>query len=174
MQIDPAKLVEARLARAMSQEGAAIAADLSTRTIQRIEAGQPASLESTKALLTIFGADIIHEPFAPAQTPGRSPWQAVGSQIRTASRRTAVMGFAGLRLLFVVNLVLVALLKPILPDHTGLWVGDRGFAIGVMNQPPQTASEVLGYAIIPVVLLAAAAVLLSFGRLRRRMWRALV
>jgi transcriptional regulator with XRE-family HTH domain len=162
LQIDPTKLVEARLARAMSQEEAAIATDLSARTIQRIEAGHPASLESTKALLTIFGTDIIHDPEAAAASVPASPWRAVGGQIAGASRRTAVLGFAGIRLLFVANFILVALAKPFLPEQTGLWVGGEGFVIGTMSQPPVTAPEVLGYWIIPLMLLAAAALLPSY------------
>ncbi len=174
LQIDPTKLVEARLARAMSQEEAAIATDLSARTIQRIEAGQPASLESTKALLTIFGADIIFDPEAAAAAMPASPWRAVGRQIAGVSRWSAVMGFAGLRLLFVANFVLVALAKPFLPGQTGLWIGGEGFVIGTMSEPPLSVPEVLGYWIMPLMLLAAALLLLSFAGLRGRARQALL
>ncbi len=168
MQIDPTKLVEARLARAMSQEEAAIAADLSARTIQRIEAGHPASLESTKALLTIFGADIIHDPLAVAGRAPQSPWLAVGSQISVASRQSASWGFDALRLLFVINFLLVALAKLFVPDQTGLFTNRDGFAVGLFKQQPVGATELLGYWIMPVMVLAAAAVLFSIGRIRKQ------
>ncbi len=173
MQIDPTKLVEARLARAMSQEEAAIAADLSSRTIQRIEAGYPASLESTKALLTIFGADIIHDPEAPVAPAAVSPWKEVGLKIGSVSRRSVGIGFAGLRLLFVANFVLIAFAKPFMPGQTGMWVSAKGFIIGTLSQPPAAAPEVLGYWIIPLMLVAAAALLMSFSGLRRRVFQTL-
>ena len=174
MQIDPTKLVEARLARAMSQEEAAIAADLSARTIQRIEAGHAASLESTKALLTTFGAEIIHDPLADTTTAAPSPWTAVRSQIGRASRQSASWGFDALRLLFVANFLLVALAKPFVPNQAGLFVGGDGFAVGLFKQQPVGANELLGYWIMPAMVLAAVAVALSIGRVRKlaRHWGA--
>lgn len=171
MQIDPAKLQQARLARAMSQEEAAIATDLSARTIQRIEAGHPAALESTKALLTIFGADIICDPQAVIAGAAISPWAAVGSQLGSASLRSAKFGFAALRWLFVANFVLVACAKLIAPDQTGLFVGSKGFIIGAIRQPPVGVPELLGYWIIPAMLLAALGLALSFGKIRRPLWQ---
>lgn len=168
MQIDATRLVEARLARAMSQEEAAIAADLSARTIQRIEAGHPASLESTKALLTTFGVGIIHDPLADTASALASPWHHVAAQIGRASRRSASWGFDGLRLLFVMNFVLIALAKPFVPDQTGLFVDDDGFVVGLLNHQPAGTSEMLGYWIIPAMLLVAIALLLSIGRIRRQ------
>lgn len=167
MQIDPAKLVEARMGRAMSQEEAAIATDLSARTIQRIEAGYPASLESTKALLTIFGADIIHDPDQPALADQASPWRQVATQIGWTARRSAGWSFDGLRFLFVANFILIALLKPFLPQQTGLFVGDGGFVVGVLSERPASVEEILGYWISPLMLLAAIALLASIGRVRQ-------
>lgn len=167
MQIDPVKLAEARLARAMSQEEAAIATDLSARTIQRIEAGHPASLESTKALLTIFGADIIHDPQAQAAAVTQSPWRQVGAQIASATRRSASLSFEGLRWLLAVEFALVAAAKFLIPGQTGLFVDNDGFAIGVFKSVPIGAPEMLGYWISPLMLLAAAMLLLTIGRVRR-------
>lgn len=167
MQIDPNKLVEARLSRAMSQEEAAIASDLSARTIQRIEAGHPASLESTKALLTIFGADIIHDPDQPAISDQASPWRQVATRIGWTARRSAGWSFDGLRFLFVLNFFLVAIAKPFLPQQTGLFVGDRGFLVGVLAERPAATEEVLGYWISPLMVLAAVALLASIDRVRQ-------
>lgn len=167
MQIDPRKLVEARLARAMSQEEAAIATDLSGRTIQRIEAGQPASLESTKALLTVFGVDIICDPEPAPVSAQPSPWPAALADLKQQSRHWANLGFGGFRLLFVVNFVLVALAKLAIPQQTGLFMDTDGFAIGTFRRVPTGAPEVLGYWIIPVMLIAASLVAFSFGAVRR-------
>ena len=167
MQIDPARLVAARLARAMSQEEAAIATDLSARTIQRIEAGHAASLESTKALLTIFGADIIHDPQADAAMLPQSPWRQIGAQLARVSRLSASYGFDALRLLLVVQFAIVALAKLVVPGQTGLFVDGDGFAIGLFSNPPVGASELLGLWITPLMLLAAAALAFTFAPVRR-------
>ena len=55
MKIDRALLKELRLQRALSQEELAIAAGLSARTVQRMEAEGTASLESQKAVAAVFG-----------------------------------------------------------------------------------------------------------------------
>lgn len=47
-----------RLQRGWSQQQLAEASGLSARTIQRIEAGQPASLESLKCLAAVFEVDL--------------------------------------------------------------------------------------------------------------------
>ena len=166
MQIDRKKLVEARLARAMSQEEAAIASDLSARTIQRIEAGHPASLESTKALLTIFGADILHDPAVAAPQSRSSPWQSVTSQIAQSARLSASLGYDGLRMVFAVVFVVIAVAKPFLPGQTGLFVRGDFYVFGLLKRPPAGSHEVLGYWIVPLIIVAAGSVLLSVGRLR--------
>ena len=53
-----------RLQRGWSQEQLAEASGLSVRTIQRLERGQPGSLESTKALAAVFEIDLsrLKEP----------------------------------------------------------------------------------------------------------------
>ncbi|WP_295634979.1 helix-turn-helix transcriptional regulator [Novosphingobium sp.] len=166
MQIDPSKLVEARLARSMSQEEAAIASDLSARTIQRIEAGHAASLESTKALLTIFGANIIHDPTVATPEALNSPWQSLASQIRRTSRLSASLGFDSLRILFAVTFIVIAVAKPLVPRQTGLFVRGEFYDLGLLKHPPAGSHEVLGYWIMPLMVVAAAAILVSIGRLR--------
>lgn len=53
-----------RLQRGWSQEQLSEVSGLSTRTIQRLERGQPASLESLKALASVFEIDLkdLQEP----------------------------------------------------------------------------------------------------------------
>lgn len=58
-----------RLKRGWSQEHLATLTDLNVRTIQRIERGQPASLESRKSLAAVFAVDLStfdYEPEEPA------------------------------------------------------------------------------------------------------------
>ena len=59
--------------------------------------------------------------------------------------------------------VLVALLKPLFPHHTGMWLGGpEGFTMGVQFFPPgPPAHEVLGTTIIPLCLAIGAAFLLG-------------
>lgn len=57
-----------RLERAWSQEQLAEIAGLSVRTIQRLEQGQPASLETTKALAASF--DVPASRFQPDKSEG--------------------------------------------------------------------------------------------------------
>lgn len=167
MQIDPAKLVEARLARVMSQEEVAIAADLSSRTIQRIEAGHVASLESTKALLTVFGADIIYDPAAAVPQDFASPWRSLASQIAHGVHIAASYGFDGLRLFFAAVFVLVAAAKPLVPDQTGLFIRGDSYALGWLSRPPAGSQEVLGYWIMPLMFAVAVAAIVSVGRVRQ-------
>ena len=166
MQIDPTKLIEARLARAMSQEEVAIACDLSTRTIQRIEAGHTASLESTKALLTTFGADIIHDPEVPAPQKLQSSWQSMAVQISSKFRSSVGFCFDGLRIALAAVLILIAAAKPFVPDQTGLFVGGDFASLGLLSGPPAGSQEILGFWITPIMIVAGGAVLMSMRRLR--------
>lgn len=166
MQIDPTKLIEARLARAMSQEEVAIACDLSARTIQRIEAGHTASLESTKALLTTFGANIIHDPAVITSRQPESPWQLADLQITRNFRTSASFCFDGLRIAFAAVFMLIAAAKPFVPSQTGLFVGRDFRGLGLLSGPPAGSHEILGYWITPLMIVAAGAVLMSVGRLR--------
>ncbi len=64
MKIDTELVLELRKAQSWSQEELAIAAGLNLRTVQRIETGGPASLQSKKALASAFNievADLDHK-----------------------------------------------------------------------------------------------------------------
>jgi transcriptional regulator with XRE-family HTH domain len=167
MQIDPRKLVDARLARALSQEELAIASDLSSRTIQRIEAGHVASLESTKALLAVFGPDIIHDPMERPETQLRRTLRWTPSHLGRRTVTSASYGLDGLRLLFAAVFVLVAVAKPFMPGETGLFVDGNTYTIGWLMQAPAGSQEVLGYWITPLMMVMAATLLLTIGRVRR-------
>lgn len=99
-----------RLQRGWSQEQLAEASGLSVRTIQRLEGGQPGSLESTKALAAVFDIDLsrLQEPAMDAQTPDVRPDEAIAlAHVRKVkgfyihlSRYVIIIG-----LLAVINLV---------------------------------------------------------------------
>ncbi|RBP47113.1 helix-turn-helix domain-containing protein [Arenicella xantha] len=57
-----------RLQRGWSQEHLATLTDLNVRTIQRIERGQPASLESRKSLAAVFAVDLATFDSEPLET----------------------------------------------------------------------------------------------------------
>jgi len=61
-----------RLQRGWSQEQLAEVSGLSVRTIQRLERGQPGSLESLKALAAVFETDINRLKEAVEAIPSRS------------------------------------------------------------------------------------------------------
>lgn len=179
MQIDPSKLVQARMGRAMSQEEVAIATDLSARTIQRIEAGHRASLESTKALLSLFNLEILGDPdecLAVAELP-TTPlvnFPRLGRHMASS----AAIGWAGLRILFVLTFLGVAIGKILSPSHAGMWMDDGHrslFAYGYGTMDPATVGihEVLGLWFIPINILLALGLALTFGRFRSvmRSWR---
>jgi hypothetical protein len=77
--------------------------------------------------------------------------------------------------------LLLALLKPIFPRHTGLWVGpgvfDLSFRMGFSpGFPPSSVHEVLGWWIIPVCLVMGSLTLAVTTKLvqflmKRHQWR---
>lgn len=92
--------------------------------------------------------------------------------------RLATKGVFGILVFFVGmigyaiggGLVLTALVKPILPANTGLWVRDGQFAnSGVLFPPPAPpAHEVLGFLYIPFALvLGSLTLFLTMGFIRR-------
>ena len=105
-----------RLQRGWSQEQLAELSGLSARTIQRLERGQPASLETLKALGAAFDVDVstLKEPdMSPtAATPAAAPHAQAEEALAFAHVR-AVKGFyihaaqyaAVMLFLIVVNLV---------------------------------------------------------------------
>lgn len=166
MHISSLKLVDARLARAMSQEELAMACALSARTIQRIEAGHSASLESTKALLAVLGVDILDDPAPTDPQYPLLPWRQLGRQIAGRFRLVASLGFDGLRLVCAAALLVVAAAKLVVPGQAGWFVAPGRQVVGLVASPPPGAREVLGYGLIPVMLAAAMLMLLSMARVR--------
>ena len=55
---------------------------------------------------------------------------------------------------FALSFALVAVMKPILPQQVGLWWGKSAFVFGVIKLIPTGTTEMLGYWIIPMALVA--------------------
>lgn len=68
--------------------------------------------------------------------------------------RSLAAGFLGLFALtcYLCSIVFacMAVLKPIIPQNVGYWVGPHMFAFAIMDKAPPNTTDVLGYAIIPV------------------------
>lgn len=65
----------------------------------------------------------------------------------------AILGlFAVTFYLCVPAFAAMAVLKPILPQNVGLWWGPNLHAFAMLDHPPAGTQEVLGYALIPVVI----------------------
>jgi hypothetical protein len=87
-----------------------------------------------------------------------------------ATLRLATRGLSGILVFFMAvfgyvigaNLVLTALVKPMLPAHTGLWVNNGHFvAAGIDFLPPASGyHEVLGLWYIPIALIIGSLTLL--------------
>lgn len=109
--------------------------------------------------------------------------------ILRATLRWATTGFEGF-LVFLIALwgygmgvafILLALLKPFLPEYTGLWVGPDEFSFAVrmgatMKAPAPPVHEVLGWWLIPVCLVLGALSLAGTTKLiqfllRRFRWK---
>lgn len=81
-----------RLQRGWSQQQLAELAGLSTRTIQRLERGEAASVESLKALAAVFEVDFQSlQPQAPAQAgaPSESTMQTTAPTLASATEYPA-------------------------------------------------------------------------------------
>lgn len=166
MQISAKRLIDARQALAMSQEEAAIAAVLSSRTIQRIEAGYPASLESTKALVAVFGEEVLADPAAIGPPSATILLLQLGGLAAKRQRNIASYGFDGARLFPAAILMMLALAKPFQPGNIGLFIDKDAASMGWHSVPVASGEEILGLWIIPLMILLSLACVFSIGRLR--------
>lgn len=115
-----------------------------------------------------------------ALSSGSTP-RMMGAALKAIGRGVgsffAVLGLVTLYLTALV-FVVIAVLKPLMPEHTGLWVGDGLFLMGVVSEKTvagmgmageyANAREVLGYWIIPLSLVAGAVVYLLSNTMLRR------
>jgi uncharacterized membrane protein len=77
--------------------------------------------------------------------------------------------------LFGIGFILIAVLKPIFPNNTGLWIRDGGpVSFGTLSPAPTDAQLVGGYWVIPISLAIGLVILVATHRAARalvRRWR---
>jgi transcriptional regulator with XRE-family HTH domain len=120
-----------RLKRGWSQ--LADASGLSVRTIQRIEAGQPAATESLKCLAAVFEVDFA--TLNPGETMSTSPSALAESQEKEAFRYVRKLrGFYVHLFQYVfVNLGLLAINLIFMPRHLWVFWVIGGWGIGLLG-----------------------------------------
>lgn len=116
-----------------------------------------------------LGAGYLGRSMAATIRTSGSPWRVLAAVYRLAS--LSVGAFA----LFLVSLfgyatgaglIVTALLKPILPEQTGLWIHQKGgVSLGVVGGPHGANAELLGWWIIPIGLVAGTVLLVLTWRL---------
>lgn len=99
MRIDPATVRRLREQRAWSQDQLAEVAGLSARTVQRVETGKGASLETRMALAAALGVDA-----AALCEGGEPPAEAPAAIPEDRAFRTSVVAI-GLALVFILSLL---------------------------------------------------------------------
>ena len=120
----------------------------------------------------ILGGDYLGRSVAATVEKSRSPWRVLAAAYRLT--RLSAGAFA----LFIVSLlgyaigaglIVTALLKPFMPNRTGMWVSGKGadldISLGVVGRPHAPHTEVLGWWIIPIGLVLGAVLLLTTWRL---------
>ncbi len=137
-----------RLKHGWSQQQLAQASGLSVRTVQRIEAGEPASVESLKSLAAVFGVDFASLKPANRTTEDTMTGQSITTQDgqideTAASNRQEMEAFRHVRRLrrfymhlfryVVINIGLVIINLITSPNHLWvLWV-IGGWGLGLLS-----------------------------------------
>ena len=120
-----------RLQRGWSQEQLAQMSGLSVRTIQRIERGQKAGLESLKSLASVFDVDLsqLHEDTTMNDTDNMT-WD----EQRALEYVRDVKGFYSHLATFVVTMIGLFILNyTISPGYIWAWWSLFGWGIGVVS-----------------------------------------
>lgn len=109
-----------RLKRGWSQQQLAQASGLSTRTIQRIEAGYPASTESLKSLAAVFEVDF--STLNPEQTMTTTAESSSDQQEAEAFQYVRKLRGFYLHVIKYIAINLILLVINLLTPHQHLWV----------------------------------------------------
>lgn len=124
-----------RLQRGWSQEQLAEFTGLSTRTIQRIERGQPCSLETLKALAAVFEVDI--STFQPEEryTMGTTNPNVSSEEEQALQYVQGLKSFYGHLLNYVIFISIFTVLWYLklghIPDWILYWAGGWGIGLAV-------------------------------------------
>ena len=129
-----------RLQHGWSQQQLAEASGLSVRTVQRIEAGYPASTESLKSLAAVFEVDFStlnpeHNMSATASSLSEQEEQEAFKYVRNLRRF-----YLHLSKYLVITLALIAVNLIFIPQHLWAFWGMGGWGVGVLLH----ASRVFG------------------------------
>jgi uncharacterized membrane protein len=141
--------------------------ELRAHVLDRVEGN--ITPKSVEAAITALGAprDVglanVTERVAAVMEKNRGFFGVLAAVVRLAS--LSVAGFV----VFMVSLfgysisaglLLVAVMKPIAPANTGMWVGNGSYSLGVMDRAGEHAGahEVMGWWIIPFGLIAGLAI----------------
>lgn len=120
-----------RLQRGWSQEQLAQMSDLSVRTIQRIERGQTAGLESLKSLACVFDVDLsqLHEETAMNENDNMT-WE----EQRALEYVRDVKGFYSHLATFIVTVTGLFILNYIVsPGYIWAWWSLLGWGVGIVS-----------------------------------------
>ena len=82
---------------------------------------------------------------------------------------TFILGLFGYGM--AIGLIISALLKPILPERVGAWLGPHGFTIGFIEGSARGSTDVLGWWLVPVGLIGGTVFLIVTTRFLRWMLR---
>lgn len=149
------------LARLPAADRDAIVAEVKSHLYERSEQGE----EALRSALAAFGSPELYarsfeDQFALAEVERASgAWPLMRAAARMATRSAAgLFGafFFGLLYLASFACLVVALMKPVLPQQTGLFVSERVFAFGIIDAVTAAETgELLGYWAIPIGLAGA-------------------
>lgn len=160
-----------------SDDREAILAETEAHLLERLAQGDVAL---TAALQAFGPADeyaraFIEEYRLVGAISAPTPMPMLREALSLAGR--SVVGFLGalfflMLYLLELTLLLVAVVKPILPQQTGLFVGPDTFALAVLDEASAAAAaELLGYWLIPLALIGALLVHVTASHFLRRFLR---
>jgi hypothetical protein len=121
----------------------------------------------------VLGAGYLGQRMAARVERNRSPIRILAAAFRLAGFSLGAFSLFFVSLtgyLMGVAFILVALLKPVLPDSVGMWVHNKPdgffFSFGASDRPPGgDVVEVLGWWIIPISAVLGAVILMLTWRL---------
>jgi uncharacterized membrane protein len=172
---DYIKQLKWSLSKLPSEDREEIIQEVHGHLLDRLKGSE--SVEDFQEILEEFGPpDMYARSFlenyeASVALASASPWQILQQNFRMISHGSSVvLSFLVILFLYILSvfLVLVGLLKPLFPNHIGLWVSRSPFSfLFGFKLSPESNSELLGYWIIPLAILLGTALFIATSRLSR-------